>query len=116
MRLTHSEPRDGDMPRSRPTRSDAGQSLLLLMGLVASIGVAIVGLAQLGAVLVHRAQARSAADAAALAGTSGGRAAAADAAARNGAVLVSFWSRGDLVVVEVVVSAVHATASATDSP
>jgi hypothetical protein len=89
---------------------------LLLLFVLAVISLAAVGLAQLGAQLVHRGQARAAADAAALAGTTGGRSAAARSAAANGAVLVSFRSTGDTVVVEVVVAGAHAFAAASDAP
>lgn len=87
-----------------------------MLFVIAVISLAVVGVAQLGAQLVHRGQARTAADAAALAGTTGGRTAAARVAARNGAVLVSFRATGDLVVVEVVVSGAHASAAASDAP
>ncbi len=66
--------------------------------------------------LVDRQAARSAADAAALAGVTGGRAAAAEMAARNGAVLLD-WSRaGRDVTVEVGVDGQRAVARATGGP
>ena len=98
------------------SRADGGQAWMLLLFVVVAIVVAIVGIAQLGVELVHRARARTAADAAALAGTSGGRVAAARIAQRNGAVLVSYRSVGDLVVVEVVVEGARAAAAASDAP
>ena len=100
----------------RTRRADRGQAWMLLLFVVVAIVVAIVGLAELGADLVHRAQARTAADAAALAGTTGGRVAAARIAARNGAVLVSYRSVGEMVVVEVVVEGMRAAAAASDAP
>ena len=110
--------RAGEVGRGRrsPTHRDAGQAWLLLLFVIAVIALAIVGVAQLGAQLVHRSQARTAADAAALAGTTGGRLAAARIAASNGAVLVSFRATGDTVVVEVVVAGAHASAAASDGP
>lgn len=96
--------------------ADRGQAWMLLLFVVVAIVVAVVGIAELGAELVHRAKARTAADAAALAGTTGGRVAAALMAARNGAVLVSYRSVGDMVVVEVVVDGSRAAAAATDAP
>lgn len=104
---------NSDIDASRP---DRGQAWMLLLFVVVAIVVAVVGIAELGAELVHRAKARTAADAAALAGTTGGRVAAARMAARNGAVLVSYRSVGDMVVVEVVVDGSRAAAAATDAP
>jgi hypothetical protein len=97
-------------------RADRGQAWMLLLFVVVAIVAATVGIAQLGAELVHRARARAAADAAALAGTTGGRVAAARIAQRNGAVLVSYRSVGELVVVEVVVEGARAAAAASDAP
>jgi hypothetical protein len=97
-------------------RADGGQAWMLLLFVVVAIVVATVGIAELGAELVHRARARAAADAAALAGTTGGRVAAARIAQRNGAVLVSYRSVGDMVVVEVTVEGARAAAAASDAP
>lgn len=85
------------------------------------VGVALCGALTLALVpfligLVHRQQAQTAADAAALAGVTGGRAASARLAGANDAVLVS-WSRdGRAVTVTVVVGDERATARATDAP
>ncbi len=98
------------------SRADRGQAWMLLLFVVVAVVVAIVGIAELGAELVHRARARAAADAAALAGTTGGRVAAARIAQRNGAVLVSYRSVGDMVVVEVLVEGARAAAAASDAP
>lgn len=66
--------------------------------------------------LVDRQRARSAADAAALAGVSGGRSSSADLAAANGATLVS-WRRVDRDVTVVVrVGDQLVGARATDAP
>jgi predicted MarR family transcription regulator len=85
------------------------------------VGVAICAAVTLALVpfltdLVHRQQAQSAADAAALAGVTGGRSASASLAAANDGVLVS-WSRsGRAVTVTVAVGDQRATARATDEP
>ena len=93
-------------------RSDSGQlvPLYALIVLVAC-GAALV-LVHLGVITVHRAHARTAADAAALAGAAEGRAAAEQVAAANGAVLESFDSFGDEVEVRVRVGGSHARARA----
>jgi predicted MarR family transcription regulator len=66
--------------------------------------------------LVHRQRAQSAADAAALAGVTGGRAASARLASANDGVVVS-WSRdGRAVTVTVAVGDQRASARATDAP
>ena len=89
--------------------------------LVVLIAFAITAAILLGLVpvlgdLSERQQARSAADAAALAGVTGGRAAAASLAATNDAVLVG-WSRsGREVTVSVRVGDQTVTARATDGP
>lgn len=66
--------------------------------------------------LVAHQRARSAADAAALAGVIEGRAAAAELAAANGATLVAFDADGHVVKVTVRVGDRTATARATDEP
>jgi hypothetical protein len=89
--------------------NERGQALpLLLVVLVLAAAVAVL-VADLGAAAVHRARARTAADAAALAGAADGEAAARDVAQRNGAELVGFAVDGPIV--EVVVR--HGPASAT---
>jgi uncharacterized membrane protein len=69
-------------------------------------------LVHLGVLAIHRAQARTAADAAALAGAAEGRSGAQAVADANGAVLESFASLGDDVEVRVRVGSTHATARA----
>lgn len=66
--------------------------------------------------LIDRERARNAADAAALAGVTGGRAAADALAARHGASLVAFVADGDTVTVTVVYDEAAAVARATDGP
>ena len=96
---------------------DRGSMLVL----VAFVGVAITAaiLFALMPVLVdltHRQQARSAADAAALAGVAGGRSAAISIAAANDAALVSWSREGPEVTVEVRVGDQVVMARATDAP
>ena len=93
-------------------RSDSGQlaPLYALIVLVAC-GAALV-LVHLGVITVHRAHARTAADAAALAGAAEGRGAAEQVAVANGAVLESFEAVGDEVEVRVRVDGSHARARA----
>lgn len=91
--------------------SERGQVLPIVAAvLVVAAAVALV-VGQLGVAAVHRAQARTAADAAALAGAAEGEASARSLAAANGAELVSFARDG--VVVEVVVRYGRARARAT---
>lgn len=78
--------------------------------IVALAGVAAVVLAELGGLAVSRARARSAADAAALAGAVEGRSGADEVARANGAVLASFEAQGQMV--EVVIELDGATARA----
>jgi uncharacterized membrane protein len=75
-------------------------------------GGAMLLLVHLGVLAVHRAHARTAADAAALAGAAEGRAAAEEVARSNGAVLESFAAAGSDVEVRVRVGSTHATARA----
>jgi len=93
-------------------QSDSGQLLPLytLVVLVACVGMLL--LVRLGVIETHRAHARTAADAAALAGAAEGRDAAEQVAAANGAVMESFEADGDEVEVRVRVDTSHATARA----
>jgi len=77
-----------------------GQALPLLAVGVALAALVVVGLGRLGAVVVARAEAQTAADAAALAGAVHGQPAAEGLAAANGGRLVAWASAG--VEVEVV--------------
>jgi hypothetical protein len=89
--------------------------LVMLVGLAITTAVTLALVPVLGD-LIDRQQAQSAADAAALAGVTGGRRAASSIAATNGADLVA-WSRsGRRVTVTVQVGDQSARARATDEP
>ena len=97
-------------------RRDHGQAVMLMLSIVALIGLLTVGVAKVGALLVEQSRARTAADAAALAGVSGGPAIAAAVAAADGATLLSFRREEADVVVVVRVGHTHARARATAGP
>lgn len=91
-------------------------TVLVVLVAFAITAAILFGLVPVLGDLSERQQARSAADAAALAGVTGGRAAAASLAAANDAVLVD-WSRsGREVTVSVRVGDQTVTARATDGP
>lgn len=96
---------------------DRGSMLVLVMfvgvALTAAVTIALVPVLE---DLIERQQARSAADAAALAGVIGGRSAALDVTGRNDATLVAWREHGDEVVVTVRVGDHEASARATDGP
>jgi hypothetical protein len=99
-------------------RDERGQAVPLALAVVALAIVATVAIAELGGNVVDAGRARTAADAAALAGVEGGRDASARVAAGNGATLLA-WSRrpdgsGELVTVTVQVGRARATAAASD--
>jgi Flp pilus assembly protein TadG len=100
----------------RLTRHDRGQAVLLMTVVVVFAALVAVGLAQAGTVVLQRQHAQTAADAAALAGLQGGRSAAAQLAASNGAVLQSFERAGSTVTVVVSNGRVRARARASDGP
>ena len=89
---------------------------MLLLAVMALIVVAMVATARFGARVVAKEQAQVAADAAALAGVTGGYAAARRVAAANGGLLVGFLGDGETVVVTVRVGTDVATAKATRAP
>ena len=95
------------------TAPDGGQAVPLLAALVVVSGLAVVGLGVLGQRTVQAARARTAADAAALAGVVDGEAGARRLAVANGARLEAYRTLGGDVVVTVVVGRAHATARAT---
>jgi hypothetical protein len=95
---------------------DRGQAVMLLLACLALIGMVAIGAAALGARIVARQRAQTAADAAALAGTTSGRAGAGRLAAANGGRLVSYVEVGEEVTVVVDVAGEHARARATDGP
>jgi hypothetical protein len=95
---------------------DHGQAMPLAAAMVGLTAVLMLAFVPLGTALDRRTQARTAADAAALAGAaSGSRRDAGRLASANGAELVGFAQRGDRVVVEVRVGdmTAHASARAT---
>lgn len=96
---------------------ERGQAVPLALAVVAVAILVTVAVAELGGNLVDAGKARTAADAAALAGVEGGRDASARVAAGNGGVIVS-WSRradgdGLLVTVTVRVGRAKVTAAAS---
>lgn len=92
------------------SRGERG-SILPLMAVVLAVAVLMMlVLSALGTHAGRRARAQTAADAAALAGVYEGRAGAEDLAGRNGAVLVGFETKGDVVRVVVSVEGVEAEA------
>jgi len=93
-------------------RADRGQAVPLLAAVLAIGVVAVVALGHLGEVGVDAARARTAADAAALAGAASGRGAASALAVANGGTLVSYRQEGGAVLVSVRVSAAVAVARA----
>jgi hypothetical protein len=90
---------------------DRGQAVPLLVAAIALVGVAVLAVARLGVAVVESARARTAADAAALAGARDGERAASVMAAANGGVVDSFIT-GDDSSVTVVVRVGGATARA----
>ena len=98
------------------TENDRGQAVVLLLSVVAIASVSVVAVGSFGVRLIDRGRAQTAADAAALAATFGGRAAAQRRAADNGARLVRYTQVGDTFIVVVDVDGQHATAKATDGP
>jgi uncharacterized membrane protein len=89
---------------------------MLMAAVVIVAALFAVGVARAGVVLVDRQRAQTAADAAALAGVWGGRAAAQQLAASNGAVLMSYEQHGFEVTVVVRFGQVRARAAASDGP
>jgi hypothetical protein len=95
---------------------DNGQATLLAVSVVALAVALMLGAVRLGVRLIDLERASAAADAAALAALDGGRSAAADMAARNGARLTGFTALGDDVAVVVVVGDATGEARATRAP
>ena len=94
-------------------RADGGQAVPLTAALVAIAAVLVLGIGELAGDVVDAGRARAAADAAALAGVTGGPAGAARFAARNGATLVRWRREGTDVLVTVRVGDATASARAT---
>jgi hypothetical protein len=85
---------------ARPPARDRGQTLPLVVLILALAAAVMVLVARVGSTVDDRARAVTAADAAALAGAAEGRAAAEELARRNGGVLEDFHQEdGDTVVV-----------------
>lgn len=93
-------------------RGAAGQAVPLVAGIMAVAVVLLITVAELGRTAADGARARTAADAAALAGVAEGPDAAARLAAENGGTLVSYAADDNAVLVTVRVGRVSATARA----
>lgn len=103
--------------RVRRRRFDeCGQATVLLLAVMVLAVLTTVALGHFAARLSARDRAQAAADAAALAGTTGGRRSAEQLAAANGGVLVSFAAVGEAVQVTVLCDGESATARATRAP
>ena len=89
---------------------------MLLLAVVVMAALSVVAVGQFAQRIVDRGRAQTAADAAALAATEGGRSAAQRLATRNGAVLIGYSELGDAVTVVVELRGERATARATDGP
>jgi len=98
--------------RFRPANDEAGQVVPLMALVVMLVVVSLLILVRLGTTLDDAARARTAADAAALAGAVDGRAGAVDMATANGGELVSFDIGGGEADVEVRVGDATAAARA----
>lgn len=93
-------------------RGDRGQALLAVV-MVMVVAVSVIFLTtRIGVAVTERARARTAADAAALAGATGGRPAAERVASDNGATLAEFVERDGVVEVTVRVGDRRATSRA----
>ena len=97
-------------------RNDRGQAVILLLAVVVMAALGVVGVGLFSARVIDRGRAQTAADAAVLAATTGGRGAAARLASANGGVLMSYSENADVVTVVVEVDGERATARATDGP
>jgi hypothetical protein len=91
---------------------DRGQAVPLLLGVLAAGMVFLIALTRVGVAAVDAAKARTAADAAALAGARDGQGAATAVAVENGGRLVAFGQVGEDVVVTVRVGQAAAKARA----
>lgn len=105
------------MPERERSRDDRGSMAILtvLIGVALTAAVLAAMIPWVGA-LGEQQRARTAADAAALAGVTGGRPGSARLAAANGATLVTWRLVGDDVIVTVELGDHRATARATDGP
>jgi hypothetical protein len=96
------------------TQQCRGQATILLLAVVVMAALTVVAVGELGGRIVSRSAAQTAADAAALAGTTGGQPAATWLALSNGGRLISYREDGDVVTVVVERDGERATARATD--
>ncbi|HKE73680.1 MAG TPA: hypothetical protein VKB57_08710 [Acidimicrobiales bacterium] len=92
--------------------NERGQVLPLAAAMLALVVAGLVALVPAARAMTDRARAATAADAAALAGATGGEAAARRLAAANGGRLEAFRAEGDQVIVRVRVGVVTAAARA----
>ena len=97
-------------------RGAGGQVVVLAVAVLVVAALVMLGVVRLGDAAVERARARTAADAAALAGAADGRDAAERLARDNGGRLVAFRTIGPDVVLTVVVGGARATARARGMP
>jgi hypothetical protein len=93
-------------------RGERGQAVVVVAVALLLLAVSLLMLARVGRVAADRAQARTAADAAALAGVRDGETAARELAGHNGGRLVRFVRVGDEVEVTVQVGDRQASARA----
>jgi hypothetical protein len=97
-------------------RGDDGQAVILLLAVVVITALSLVAVGMFGHHIVARGRAQTAADAAALAATVGGRVAAEHLASLNGASLRVFTEADGAITVVVDVDGVRAEARATAGP
>ena len=95
---------------------DRGQAVVLLLAVVVLTALSALAVGLFGQRVIDHGRAQTAADAAALAATSGGRMAAERLASANGGLLISYREDGDAVLVEVEIGGERALARATDGP
>ena len=100
----------------RPHGRDRGQAVVLLLAVVVIAALSVVAVGLFSERVIDRGRAQTAADAAALAATIGGRSAAQRLASSNGGRLISYSESGDVVFVVVEVAGERAIARATDGP
>jgi hypothetical protein len=104
--------------RTAIARDRRGQAVPLALAAVVVAVVATLAVAAIGRSIIDAGRARTAADAAALAGVEGGRAAAEQLAAEHGATVLAWASSGPTdaitVIVTVRVGRARATASASN--
>jgi hypothetical protein len=103
-------------PRTERGRTDRGQAVVFLLVVVAMVALSLIAIGAFGQRIVARGRAQTAADAAALAATVGGRVAAERLASVNGASLRAFTEADGAITVVVEVDGVSATARATAGP